>query len=156
MLCAIFPKNAVGFPEWRTFLVRRVAAPHHGGAISKSTAGAPRCDAGTASGRMDLVFARLGPVVLSGIRFSKEIAMLNAKTLEEIAARVGKAIENSPAKDIEKNVKAMLASSLARLDMVPRAEFEVQAQVLLKTRTKLEALEKRLAEIEARFPPHAG
>ena len=79
--------------------------------------------------------------------------MLNSKTFDEIAARIGKAIENSPAKDIEKNVKAMLASSLARLDVVPRAEFDIQAQVLLKTREKLEALEKRLLELEERFPP---
>ena len=79
--------------------------------------------------------------------------MLNTKAFDEIAARIGKVIESSPAKDIEKNVKAMLASSLSRLDLVPRAEFEVQAQVLLKTREKLEALERRLAEIEARFPP---
>jgi len=82
--------------------------------------------------------------------------MFNAKTLDEIAARIGKAIENSPAKDIEKNVKAMLSSSLARLDVVPRAEFDVQAQVLLKTREKLDALERRLAELEARFPPAAS
>jgi ubiquinone biosynthesis accessory factor UbiK len=82
--------------------------------------------------------------------------MLNTKPLDEIAARIGRAIENSPAKDIEKNVKAMLASSLARLDLVPRAEFDVQAEVLLKTRTKLEVLEKRLADLEARFPPPAA
>ena len=79
--------------------------------------------------------------------------MLNTKTFDDIAARIGRAIENSPAKDIEKNVKAMLSSNLARLDLVPRAEFDVQAQVLLKTREKLEALEKRVAEFEARFPP---
>jgi ubiquinone biosynthesis accessory factor UbiK len=78
--------------------------------------------------------------------------MLSSK-LDEIATRIGKALESSPAKDIEKNVKAMLSSSLARLDLVPRAEFEVQAQVLLKTRAKLEVLEKRLAELEERFPP---
>jgi BMFP domain-containing protein YqiC len=82
--------------------------------------------------------------------------MLNSKTFDEIAARIGKAIESSPAKDIEKNVKAMLASSLARLDVVPRAEFEIPAQVLLKTREKLEALERRLAELEERFPPPAA
>ena len=76
-----------------------------------------------------------------------------SQAFDEIAARIGKALESSPAKDIEKNVKAMLSSSLARLDLVPRAEFEVQAQVLLKTREKLEALEKRLAELEERFPP---
>jgi BMFP domain-containing protein YqiC len=79
--------------------------------------------------------------------------MLNSKTFEDIAARIGKAIENSPARDIEKNVKAMLTSSLARLDLVPRAEFDVQSQVLLKTREKLEALEKRVADFEARYPP---
>ena len=82
--------------------------------------------------------------------------MLNAKTFDEIAARIGQIIENSPAKDIEKNVKAMLVSSLARLDHVPRAEFEVQAQVLLKTRAKLEALEKRLVGLEERLPPPAA
>jgi BMFP domain-containing protein YqiC len=79
--------------------------------------------------------------------------MFNSKNFDEIAARIGQIIQSSPAKDIEKNVKAMLASSLARLDLVPRAEFEVQAQVLLKTRAKLEALEKRLAELEERLPP---
>ena len=81
--------------------------------------------------------------------------MLNPKPFDELAARIGQAIENSPAKDIEKNVKAMLASGLARLDLVPRAEFEVQAQVLLKTREKLEALERRLADLEARVPAAA-
>jgi BMFP domain-containing protein YqiC len=79
--------------------------------------------------------------------------MLNSKAFDDLAARIGQAIENSPAKDIEKNVRLMLSSGLARLDLVPRAEFDVQAQVLLKTREKLEALEARLAEIEKRVPP---
>src|ERR1700755_486089 len=79
------------------------------------------------------------------------VAMPGSPNFDEIAARISKAIENSPAKDIEKNVKAMLASGLARLDVVPRAEFDVQAEVLRKTREKLEALEKRVAEFEARF-----
>ena len=58
--------------------------------------------------------------------------MLNSKTLDDLAARIGKAFEGSPAKDIEKNVKAMLQSGLAKLDVVPRSEFDTQAQVLLK------------------------
>jgi hypothetical protein len=78
--------------------------------------------------------------------------MLNSKAFDDLAARIGQAIENSPAKDLEQNVRAMLSSGLARLDVVPRAEFDVQAQVLLKTREKLEALEARLAEIEKRLP----
>jgi BMFP domain-containing protein YqiC len=79
--------------------------------------------------------------------------MLSTKTFDELAAKIGQAIQNSPAKDIEKNVKTMLSSGLAKLDLVPRAEFDVQAHVLLRTREKLEGLEKRLAELEARFPP---
>jgi ubiquinone biosynthesis accessory factor UbiK len=82
--------------------------------------------------------------------------MLNSKAFDELAARIGQAIQNSPAKDIEKNVKAMLSSGLSRLDLVSRSEFDVQANVLLKTREKLEALEKKLAELEARIPPTGG
>jgi BMFP domain-containing protein YqiC len=74
----------------------------------------------------------------------------NSKTLDELAARIGKAVEASPAKDIEKNVKALLQGGLSRLDVVPRAEFETQAAVLLKTREKLERLEARVNELEAR------
>ncbi len=76
----------------------------------------------------------------------------NSKTLDDLAARIGKAIEASPAKDIEKNVKAMLQSGLLRLDLVTRAEFDTQAQVLQKTREKLERMEARVAELEKRFP----
>jgi BMFP domain-containing protein YqiC len=77
----------------------------------------------------------------------------NSKTFDDLAARISKAIEESPAKDIEKNVKALLQGGLARLDVVTRAEFETQAAVLLKTREKLERMEARVAELEARFAP---
>ena len=76
----------------------------------------------------------------------------NSKTLDDLAARIGKAIEASPVKDVEKNVKAMLQSGLLRLDLVTRAEFDTQSQVLLKTREKLERMEARVAELEKRFP----
>ena len=79
--------------------------------------------------------------------------MLNSKTLDELAARIGKAFEASPAKDIEKNVKAMLQSGVTRLDLVTRQEFDVQAEVLRKTREKVERLEARVAELEARSSP---
>ncbi len=79
--------------------------------------------------------------------------MFQTKTLDDLAARIGAALQNSPAKDVEKNVRTLLAAGLARLDLVPRAEFDVQAGVLLKTREKVDALEKRLAELEARLPP---
>ena len=79
----------------------------------------------------------------------------NTQTLEDLAARIGKAIEASPAADIEKNVKAMLQGGLARLDLVTREEFDTQARVLAKTREKLERREARVAELEARFTPPA-
>lgn len=79
--------------------------------------------------------------------------MLNSKTLDDLAARIGKAFEQSPAKDIEKNVKAMLQSGLGRLDLVTRQDFDVQTEVLRKTREKVERLEARVTELEARMPP---
>jgi BMFP domain-containing protein YqiC len=68
----------------------------------------------------------------------------------DLQARLNQAIENSPAKDLEKNVKAMLSQGFSRLDLVTREEFDIQAQVLARTRAKLEALEARVAELEAR------
>ncbi|MDY0021172.1 ubiquinone biosynthesis accessory factor UbiK [Arenimonas caeni] len=52
--------------------------------------------------------------------------------------------------DLEQNFKATLQAGLNRLELVTREEFDVQRAVLLRTREKLEALEKRLAELEAR------
>ena len=76
--------------------------------------------------------------------------MISTATLDDLARRIGRAMEASPAKDLEKNVKALLASGLARLDVVPRAEFDVQAKVLARTREKLDELERKVAELEAR------
>jgi BMFP domain-containing protein YqiC len=69
----------------------------------------------------------------------------------DLQSKINQAIENSPAKDIEKNVKSMMAQGFSKLDLVTREEFDIQAQVLAKTRSKLEALEQRLAELEARL-----
>lgn len=67
----------------------------------------------------------------------------------DLQAKISQAIENSPAKDIEKNVKAMMSQGFSKLDLVTREEFDIQMQVLAKTRAKLEALEARVAELEA-------
>ena len=53
--------------------------------------------------------------------------------------------------DIEKTFNGILQAALGKLDLVTREEFEVQKMVLAKTRSKLEDLEKRVAEIEASF-----
>lgn len=76
--------------------------------------------------------------------------MSKPQFFEDIQSKISQAIENSPAKDIEKNVKAMLSQGFAKLDLVTREEFDIQAQVLAKTRARLEELEARVAELEAR------
>lgn len=75
--------------------------------------------------------------------------MLKQKFLEEVSARLAEVMAASPAKDIEKNVKATLSGLFARLDLVTREEFDVQAQVLARTREQLQALETRLAHLES-------
>lgn len=75
--------------------------------------------------------------------------MLSQKLFEDISNKISETIAASPAKDIEKNLKAMLASTFARLDLVTREEFDVQQEVLVRTREKLEMLEARLARLES-------
>jgi len=69
----------------------------------------------------------------------------------DLQSKINQAIENSPAKDIEKNVKSMVTQGFSRLDLVTREEFDIQAQVLAKTRAKLEAVETRLAALEGQL-----
>lgn len=69
----------------------------------------------------------------------------------DLQSKINQVLENSPAKDIEKNVKALLNQGFSKLDLVTREEFDVQTQVLAKTRAKLEALEARIAELEAQL-----
>jgi hypothetical protein len=74
--------------------------------------------------------------------------MVKQKLLEEISARISEVMASTPARDMEQNLKAALAGLLARLDLVTREEFDVQAQVLARTREHLQALEARLARLE--------
>jgi BMFP domain-containing protein YqiC len=74
--------------------------------------------------------------------------MLDPKTLEEIGTKVSALLANSPAKDFEKNAKAVMSGVFAKLDLVTREEFDIQAQVLARTREKLKALEARVEALE--------
>jgi BMFP domain-containing protein YqiC len=74
--------------------------------------------------------------------------MLNQKFFEDISAKLNEAVANSPAKDFEKNARALLAQGFAKLDLVTREEFDVQTQVLARAREQLVALEARVAELE--------
>lgn len=72
----------------------------------------------------------------------------NPAFINDLAARLGEVLKQSPAKDIEQNLKAGVTSMLSKLDMVNREEFDVQTEVLARTREKLAQLEARLAELE--------
>ena len=75
--------------------------------------------------------------------------MIAKKILEEISSKLGDTIAQSPAKDIEKNVKSLMGSAFNRMDLVTREEFDIQQQVLIKTRELLTQFEQRVAVLEA-------
>lgn len=74
--------------------------------------------------------------------------MLDPKMLDEFAARISSLIAASPARDLEKNAKAVMSGFLSKLDLVTREEFDVQAEVLTRTREKLKDLEARVEALE--------
>ena len=74
--------------------------------------------------------------------------MANQKVFEELGTKIRDLIANSPARDVEKNLQALLSSLFARLDLVTREEFDVQSEVLARTREKLTRLEAKLAQLE--------
>ncbi len=78
---------------------------------------------------------------------------MDPKTLDDLARRLAEAVPSAVRgfqEDLQKNLRAGLQAAFARLDLVPRQEFDVQSEVLARTREKLEALEARVAELERR------
>ena len=76
-------------------------------------------------------------------------------TLDDLARKLAESVpENikSVGDEMERNIKSLLQSAMARMDLVTREEFDVQMAVLARTREKLEALEARLAELEHNAP----
>ena len=73
---------------------------------------------------------------------------------EQLASAVQKTVEQTrdDRDDIEKLARSLLQTSLAKLDMVSREEFDAQSRVLARTRERLEQAEKQLAELIARQP----
>ncbi len=77
--------------------------------------------------------------------------MSGPKFFEDLQQRIAELVAKSPAKDIERNVKAMMASAFTKIDLVPREEFDIQLKVLARTRERLEQLEQRVADLEAKL-----
>ncbi len=78
-------------------------------------------------------------------------AMPQTRLLDDLSARISEFLATSPAKDVEKNLQALLSAAFAKLDLATRAELEIQAKVLARAREKLSELEARVAELEARL-----
>ena len=74
--------------------------------------------------------------------------MLNKNVINEINSKVSEILQQSPAKDIEKNVKILLSGAFTRLDLVTRDEFDMQEEILQRTREKLMILEGKVTILE--------
>ena len=76
--------------------------------------------------------------------------MTSQNLFEEIDRKMKDILARGPAADLEENLRALLASAFGRLDLVTREEFDVQREVLARTRARLQELEAKLAELEGR------
>lgn len=83
---------------------------------------------------------------------------LDPKILDDLARRLYEAVPSGlrdAQKDLERNFRAVLQNVLGRLDLVTREEFDVQTEVLRRTREKLESINLRLVELEDAIKPPA-
>ncbi len=78
--------------------------------------------------------------------------MNKAEFLQDLQQKISDLMRQSPAAEIEKNLKALLNQGFARLELVTREEFDVQREVLARTRAKLTEMEKRLNDLEQNLP----
>jgi ubiquinone biosynthesis accessory factor UbiK len=74
--------------------------------------------------------------------------MFEPRFLDELARRVSALVTATPAKDVEKNLRALLSGALDRLDLVTREEFDLQREVLNRARERLAELEAKIAASE--------
>ncbi len=88
--------------------------------------------------------------MLDSPSYFEDDGMTNSTLFDEISERLTKLAASDPAAEVEKNIKALLASSFSRLDLVTRDEFEVQRELLARALERVTALEARLADSEKR------
>ncbi|MEY4598832.1 MAG: hypothetical protein RLZZ445_1629 [Pseudomonadota bacterium] len=74
---------------------------------------------------------------------------MNQKLIDDINEKLKAVMAQSPAADLERNLRAMLGAAFARLDLVSREEFDIQREVLARSRARLAELEKQVAALEA-------
>ena len=74
--------------------------------------------------------------------------MLNKEKIQNISNKIKHIIKDSPISDMEDNINALLKSTFTKMDLINREEFDVQTEVLKRTRSKLEALEAKIIDLE--------
>jgi len=79
--------------------------------------------------------------------------MTNKTLFEDLSERIDEALRNSPAQDLERNLRALLASWFDRMDLVMREDFETQKRLLEQAQGKLAALEARVSQLERGADP---
>ena len=77
-------------------------------------------------------------------------SMIDRQKIQEISDKIREIIKNSPIEDMENNINALLRSMFTKLDLINREEFDIQTEVLKKTRLKLEVLEAKLKALETK------
>ena len=75
---------------------------------------------------------------------------MDNRVLDEINQKIRELLSNTPAADMQKNLRALLQSVFARLDLVTREEFDVQREVLARAREKIAVLETQVKALEQR------
>lgn len=91
--------------------------------------------------------------MVGGMR-EERMSFINSSGLDDLAKRLADSVPESLrafGRDLESNFKAVLQAQLAKLDLVTRQDFDVQAAILERTQAKLTAIEARLKELEAKL-----
>ena len=74
--------------------------------------------------------------------------MLTKERIQNLSNKIRHIVKDSPISDIEDNINALLKSTFTKMDLINREEFDVQTEVLKRTRSKLEALEAKIIDLE--------
>ncbi|AUL49198.1 hypothetical protein BBB39_11775 [Bordetella trematum] len=77
--------------------------------------------------------------------------MNRTQWMEDLQKNISDLIARSPAADVERNVRSMLTQGFARLDLVTREEFDVQAELLARARTRVDQLAVQVEQLQARL-----
>lgn len=77
--------------------------------------------------------------------------MLNKENIQNLSNKIRHIIKDSPVSDIEDNINALLKSTFTKMDLINREEFDVQTEVLKRTRAKLETLEAKILDLERKL-----